>query len=67
MKSYFIVTGSVYGLISIAHIWRMAYEPHLAKQIWYLLLTALAVMLSLWALNFVWPRPRSLPFAAFKK
>ena len=58
MKAYVLTTGSVFGLITIAHIWRMIVEPHLAKEVWYLILTAFAGALCLWAFRLLWPRPR---------
>jgi len=50
MKAYLITTGILFGLITVAHVLRMALEnPSLAKDPWYLLLTALAAGLALWA------------------
>jgi hypothetical protein len=42
MKVYVVGTGIVFGLITVAHLWRMSVEPHLARDPWYLFLTALA-------------------------
>ena len=58
MKRYVIVTGSIFGLITVAHILRMIYEPHRAQEALYVLLTAVAAALSLWALRLMWPYPR---------
>ena len=58
MKAYVIVTGSIFALITVAHIVRMIYEPHRAQEVIYVLLTAVAGVLSLWALRLVWPHPR---------
>jgi hypothetical protein len=50
MKAYLITTGSIFGLIVLAHILRIVEEgPHLARDPWYLLLTAAAGAVSLWA------------------
>jgi protein-S-isoprenylcysteine O-methyltransferase Ste14 len=50
MKVYVTVTGILFGLITIAHILRMIEEgPGLATNPWYLLITAAAAALCLWA------------------
>ena len=49
MKAYIITTGAVFGLITVAHIWRAFLEPHLAKEPWFILFTLIALALCLWA------------------
>jgi hypothetical protein len=50
MKAYLITTGTVFGLITVTHIWRTLEEGlHLAKDPVFLLLTVAAVVLSGWA------------------
>ena len=50
MKTYVTTTGAVFGLLTLVHIWRIIAEwPHLAKDPWYLLITAAAAALCLWA------------------
>ena len=49
MKAYLITTGTVFGLITLAHIWRMAVEPHVWQEPVFLLLTVVAAALSVWA------------------
>jgi hypothetical protein len=50
MKTYLISTGGLFGLITLVHLWRIVAEwPHLATDPWYLLLTAAAAALCLWA------------------
>jgi hypothetical protein len=50
MKAYLITTGVVFGLITLAHIVRMAMEgAHLLKEPLFVLLTLLAAGLSIWA------------------
>jgi hypothetical protein len=59
MKPYVITTGAVFGLLTLAHIWRIAAEgPHLARNRWYILITVAAAALCLWACRLlsVWPR-----------
>jgi hypothetical protein len=50
VKAYVITTGTVFGLIVVAHIWRAVAEgPAIAKNPAYILLTVAAATLSLWA------------------
>jgi hypothetical protein len=50
MKAYLIITGTVFGLIVLAHIWRVIVEGlHLAQDPVFILLTVAAIALSLWA------------------
>jgi hypothetical protein len=50
MKAYLITTGMVFGLITLAHIWRVLAEgSRLATDPFFLLLTAAAAALSFWA------------------
>jgi hypothetical protein len=44
-------TGTLFGLIAIAHVLRMSAERHLATDPWYLLFTAAAAALCLWAVR----------------
>jgi hypothetical protein len=58
MKAYVLTTGAVFGMIVLAHIWRVALEgPQLAKDPFYILITLVAAGLCLWA----WRVVRSLP------
>jgi hypothetical protein len=55
MKAYVMTTGVVFGLLTLAHIWRvMAEGPHLATEPWYVLITAFAAALCLWAVRLLW-------------
>ena len=50
MKAYLITTGTVFGLITVAHVCRFFAEgTHLAKDPVFLLLTVFAAGLCLWA------------------
>jgi hypothetical protein len=50
VKAYLVTTGAVFSLITLAHIWRMIAEgSHLAADPSYLLLTAVAAALGVWA------------------
>jgi hypothetical protein len=50
MKAYLITTGSLFGLLTVVHVWRVIEEgPNLAKDPWYILITVAAAALCLWA------------------
>ena len=59
MKAYVMTTGSVFGLIVLAHLWRVIEEgPQLARDPFYILLTAAAAALCLWAWRLLRVMPR---------
>lgn len=50
MKAYVMTTGVVFGLLVVAHIWRVIAEnPALAKDPFYIVITIAAAALCLWA------------------
>jgi hypothetical protein len=49
VKAYVMTTGAVFGLLSLAHLWRIVEERHLATDPWFVLITVAAGGLSLWA------------------
>ena len=60
MKAYVITTGTVFALIFAAHIWRAAAEgAALAKNPIFLLTTAAAAGLVVWAWRIGRAMPRS--------
>jgi hypothetical protein len=54
MKWFLVTAGTVFGLVVIAHIARMAVEPRMASDPWFWLMTIVAAALSLWAWRLVW-------------
>ena len=59
MKAYVMTTGSVFGLLALAHVWRVVEEgPHLARDPWYILITVLAAALCVWAFRVLRLMPR---------
>ena len=54
-----MTTGALFGLLTLAHVWRMIEEGHLAKDPWYLLITGVAAALSLWAWRVLRLSPRA--------
>ena len=55
MRAYVAITGALFALITVAHLLRIVYaEPRLARDPGYLLLTAVAAGLAIWAARLVW-------------
>ena len=62
MKSYVMTTGAVFGLLTLAHVWRIIAEgPHLATDPWWVLVTVVAAALCLWAWRLLRRSARSSP------
>jgi hypothetical protein len=60
LKAYVISTGAVFGLLTLAHIWRMIEErQQLATEPWFVVITLAAAALCVWALRLLWRWPRS--------
>ena len=51
MKGYVITTGTVFGLLTLAHVWRGIEEPHLTKDPAFIVVTILAAALCVWSLR----------------
>jgi hypothetical protein len=50
VKAYVITTGTVFGLLTIAHLLRMVLEkPDLASEPFYLAITAASAAMCIWA------------------
>ena len=49
MKAYVATTGVLFGLLAIAHFWRLSQEPHLGRDPWFVTFTVVAVALALWS------------------
>ena len=50
MRAYVLTTGTVFGLIVLAHVWRIFEEgAHVATELPFILLTLTSAGLSLWA------------------
>jgi hypothetical protein len=59
MRAYVITTGSVFGLLVVMHVWRMLEEgPQMAKDPFFILMTALSAVLCLWACRVLTLIPR---------
>jgi hypothetical protein len=49
MKTYVAITGILFGLLTVVHLWRMVEEPHLAREPFFLAVTVLSAVLSVWS------------------
>ena len=50
MRAYVLTTGIVFGLLTLAHLWRIAAEgAHLLTSPWWVGITVGAGALSVWA------------------
>jgi hypothetical protein len=59
MKAYLVTTGTVFGLITLAHVLRIMVEGlHLAREPLYIALTLAAAGLSIWAWRLLWRSTR---------
>jgi len=60
MKAYVMASGGVFALLVVAHIWRVIEEgPALARDPWFILITAAAAAFSFWAWRTLRLIPRS--------
>jgi len=58
MRAYIVTTGVIFGLLVVAHIWRMIAESSsLATDPGYVLITVGAGLLSLWAVRLLLRSP----------
>ncbi|MEO8635160.1 MAG: hypothetical protein ABI587_07775 [Gemmatimonadales bacterium] len=59
MKTYVITTGTLFGLLTLAHLWRaLVAEPNMARDPYYIAITLVAAGLMLWAWRVVRHAPR---------
>jgi Co/Zn/Cd efflux system component len=50
MKAFLLTTGTVFALLTVAHVWRIVFESRaLASEPWFMLTTVLSAALSVWA------------------
>jgi hypothetical protein len=60
MKAFLWTTGIIFGLITIAHVWRVfAESASLARDPWFIVLTVLSAALSAWAFRLLRVSTRS--------
>ena len=49
MRAYILTTGVLFGIVTLAHVWRMIEERPMATEPWYILITVATGALCLWA------------------
>ena len=60
MKAYLITTGTLFGLLTMVHLWRVIEEwPHLGTDSWFLIITLVAAALCVWAWRLFRVSPRA--------
>lgn len=60
MKAYLTITGVVFSLLTLAHVWRVIEEgTQLLRNPWWVLITVAAAALSVWAWRLLWRSSRS--------
>jgi len=59
MKAYVMTTGVVFGLLTLAHIWRVIEEGMHPANPDFVLITVLSAALCLWAARLLWGAPKS--------
>lgn len=51
VRVYLLTTGILFGLLTLAHVWRVfAESATLARDPWYVLITTIAAAFCVWAL-----------------
>ena len=53
MRAYVITTGTVFGLLTVAHLWRYVEERHLIRDPWHVSVTIISAALCFWAWSVV--------------
>jgi hypothetical protein len=59
VKAYVMTTGVVFGVLTLAHLWRMIQERQMATEPWYILITVATGVLGIWAWRLVRGSSRS--------
>jgi hypothetical protein len=53
MKAYLYTTCALFGLLVVAHIWRVTVEPHLLRDPWFIFFTMIAAGFCIWAIRLI--------------
>jgi tetrahydromethanopterin S-methyltransferase subunit E len=59
MKAYVALTGIIFGLLTILHIWRAIVERQVMTQPWFMLITVLPAALCVWSVRLLWRWPKN--------
>lgn len=58
MRAYLAVTTVLFGLLALLHLWRAIEErSHLATDPWFLIITVVAALLSVWGCRLLMAGP----------
>ena len=49
MKTYVVVTGSLFAVLTAVHVWRVVVERSVATNPFFLTVTAISTVLAVWA------------------
>jgi len=59
MKAYVIITGAIFGLLALLHVWRVIAErSSLAMEPWFVLMTLASAALCVWAFRLLRRSPK---------
>lgn len=62
MKVYLAATGIVFGLLTLAHLWRIVAESRaLASNPWFVAITVVSALLSFWAFRLLLRNSKASP------
>lgn len=53
MRTYVMTTGAIFGLLVVAHVWRVVVERSLVTDPFFIIVTLIAAFLALWAWRLV--------------
>ena len=60
MKAYVLITGALFGLLVLVHLWRVVEEgARIVRDPWYVLITVVAALLFGWSLRLLREMRRS--------
>lgn len=59
MRTYVMTTGAIFGLLVVAHVWRVVAEQSLVADPFFVIVTLIAAFLALWAWRLVRRSPPS--------
>jgi preprotein translocase subunit SecE len=59
MRAFVAVSTIIFGLISIAHVWRATVERRMLHQPWWVVLTLFGFVLFFWGLSLLMRKSRT--------
>jgi hypothetical protein len=51
MKAYLATTATLFGILTVVHIWRATVETHLVTDPFFILITAASTVLCIWGVR----------------